>query len=302
MIATRSLSMLLLLGLIVVCPSNYFSFAQDDEDAIVGLEQPRFTISEQQFDQNVFNIRGAVVIANGGQRRPVVVSQTSPIEQAKNLIEAAINAEIAFIDSRCQLTEHQKKKLRLAGRGDIADFIARAMELRRRCTSKPLTQQEYSAFHAEMQGLRMMTQSGSINDAALFRKTMRSLLTDEQAARYGALERERRVSMITESLNAQWGQNAKPVRLAKQTQDNLVNVLLEHGRLPTNQSPYRLYLVLLEINRLEDRLKPLLSDEEWDQLKFPISQAKRIEPFLRSSGQLAAEEVVDEINTDAMKD
>ena len=302
MIAPRSISVMLL-SFAIVGFSGGPVFALADDDVVENVDvQPRFTISEQQFDQSVFNTRGAVVIANGGRLKQVVVSQTTPIEQAKSQLETYINAEIATVVLRCNLTETQKKKLRLAGRGDIADFFARVMELRRRCTSESMTQQEYTTLHAEMTKLRMMIQTGSISDATLICKTLRRILSDEQSVLYKTLERERRIAIITESLATQWGQNSKPVRLAKEAQQQFVDVLLQHGRLPTNQSPYRLYFVLLEIDRLEDRLKPLLSDEEWQQFQFPISQAKRIEPFLRTTGQWPSEEIVDETSSDAMKE
>ncbi|MCX7418966.1 MAG: hypothetical protein NT013_05435 [Planctomycetia bacterium] len=304
-VSSQFLSFLLLplMSLLAICVSGPITLAQDDENVAVGeVDQLRFTLSEQQFDQTVFNVRSAVVFANGGRLKQVVVAQSAPVEQAKSQLETHLNAEIATIDLRCKLTDAQKKKLRLAGRGDIADFFARAMELRRRGTSGPMTQQEFTQLHAEMQGLSLVIQMGSGSDSTLFRKTLRRLLTDEQAGLYRAFERERRVAMITETLAIQWGQNAKPVRLTAETQQKFAKVLLKHGRLPTNQSPYRQFLVLLEIDRLEDRLKPLLSDEEWQQFQVPLGQAKRVEPFLRTSGQWPIEATDDEASADAIKE
>jgi hypothetical protein len=94
--------------------------------------------------------------------------------------------------------------------------------------------------------------------------------------------------------------------LAAETQQKFVEMMFKHGRLPTTQSPYRLYVVLLEIDRLEDQLEPLLTDEEWQQLQFPLQQAKRVEQFLRASGQwpieAADEDTSDDKNSDAKKE
>lgn len=291
-----------LLSLVVHGLIGSLAVARADDDVVdaVGVD-PRFVMSEQQFDQTVFNTRGTVVVA-GAQKRPVVVAQSSPATQAKNQLETLLNAEIATIDLRCKLTEAQKKKLRLAGRGDIADLLARAMEVRRRCTSEPMTQQEYTKLTTEMQGLRMVIQSGSFGDLTLFRKTMRSLLSTEQTDLYRVLERERRTAMVTEALAINWGQNAKPVRLSAETQKKFLEVLLEHGHLPTNPNLYRHYIVLIEIGRLEDRLKPLLTEDEWQQLQFPLGQAKRVEQFLRTSGQWPIESADDEESSEATKE
>ena len=153
----------------------------------------------------------------------------------------------------------------------------------------------------------MKIQMNSISDSTLFRKTQRCLLTDKQAAIYRILERERRATMITQTLATQWGQNAKPVRLATETQQKFVEIMLQHGRLPTTQSPYQFYIVLLEIDRLADRLQPLLSDEEWQQLQFPLQQAKRVEQFLRASKQwpievMEEDEDLDGNSSDAKKE
>lgn len=294
MIAPPSISVMLL-SLAIIGFSGVPVFALADEDVVENVDiQPRFTISEQQFDQSVFNTRGAVVIANGGRLKQVVVSQTTPIEQAKSQLETYINAEITTVDLRCNLTETQKKKLRLAGRGDIADFFARVMELRRRCTSESMTQLEYTKLLAEMHGLQMMIQIGPIGDATLFRKTLRSLLSDEQTAQYRVLERELRIAMIKAALSVDWGQDGKPVRLAAETQQKVVEMVLKNSCLPTSQGPYRIYIVLLEIDRLEDRLKPLFNDEKWQQFQLPLRQAKQMEPFLRTSGLWPIEVTEDE--------
>jgi hypothetical protein len=64
-----------------------------------------------------------------------------------------------------------------------------------------------------------------------------------------------------------------------------VDVLVDHGRLPHGQNPYLVYIVLLETGRLEEHLRPLLSDENWNWLQIQMAQAKRVEPSLRKSGR-----------------
>ncbi len=278
-----------------------YEFEEDEPALVVGERQ--FVITEQQFDQMVFGgqrmVQRAVVVprANGVQAVEVVenrVVQNSVADFRKRMEGTAV-AEIEMINNRVSLTDAQKKKLKLAARGDIEQVVARALELRPKLTSKPMNQQQYVELMRELQPLRMTQQFGVIGENSLFRKTLRHTLTDEQKVRWQTLERERQ-RMVIESAIQTWERMANGVKISEPSRQKIIDVLVEHGELPETRNTYIYYIVLVEIGKQEDRLKPIVPDEIWDKLQTQITQAKQVEATLRKSGQWPAREVEDDVS------
>ena len=212
-----------------------------------------------------------------------------------------MQAEMQAIHSTCSLTEIQKKKLQLAGRGDIHQFFSRVSELRPKLTSKPLSRQQYLELTKELQSLRMATELVTFGEGSLFQKTLRRALTDEQHARYRVLERGRQMRMV-ESVVSNWGRMPDGINLRAESRQKFVDVLVDHGHLPQTRSPYIHYIVLSEVGRLEDRLKPLLTEENWEKLQTQAAQAKQVEATLRNSGKWPAAQEDDEEPSDKSKE
>ena len=255
---------------------------EDDDDAAPAVAERTFVLSEQQFDQMMFGGQ-QVQVDNLGRAVAVAVEQGAT--NARKRMDSALATEIELVDRTCSLTDAQKKKLRLAGRGDIHQFFSRVSELRPKLTSAPLNQQEYVKLMAELQPLRMTPQSTTFSESSLFHKTLRRVLTDEQRIRYRAFEREQQVKMV-ESVLMNWDRAANGVKLSADNRRKFVDVLVEHGHLPPARCPYIHYIVLLEAGRLEEQLKPLLTEENWGKLQTQITQARSVEPQLRRMGHL----------------
>jgi hypothetical protein len=256
---------------------------EDDAEHIAAERQ--VILSEQQFDQMVFGGSSAqqVVIVNG-QRRAMEVAQPSTEADTRKRMESAMQAEMRVIHSKCSLTEAQKKKLQLAGRGDIHQFFSRVSELRPKLTSKPLSRQQYNEAIQELQPLRYLPQYGALGDNSLFRKTLRQLLKDDQLVRYRSLERERRVAVV-DGVLLNWGRMTNGIKLTGERHKQIINLLVDHGQFPQGFSPYTHYIVMLEAARLEEQLKPLLDDQQWVAFQTQLVVARRVEPTLRRMGE-----------------
>jgi hypothetical protein len=255
---------------------------EEDEAEPVAAER-QVVLSEQQFDQMVFGGSSAqrIVVENGV--RKVVAPIPNTEADARKRMESALQAEMQAIHIKCSLTDAQKKKLQLAGRGDIADFCSRVHELRTKCTAKAMSQQQYNEVIQELQPLRYLPQYGALGESSLFRKTLRNLLNDEQLVRYRSLERERRVTLVEGALR-NWDRTPNGVKLAAERRKQFITLLADHGQFPQGHSPYAQYIVLLETARLEERLKPLFNDHQWRAFQTQLMVARRVEPTLRHMG------------------
>jgi hypothetical protein len=254
----------------------------EDEDAAAVADR-QIVFSDAQFDQYVYGGTRRVVIVNGVQQ--VVSDASSNAVGAQQQFEATINSEIQAIDQVCALTERQKSKLLLAGRGDYADYLDQLADLRQQMTTRPLSQQEYSELIMKLQPLRMsVARNNLLNENSLFRKTLRRCLTEQQVGPYRDFLRAQRVKII-ESVLLNWDRNAAQVKLTGETRQNFINLLADHGRLPHSQATYIHYIVLYEVDRLAEQIQPLLTEAEWTKLQTQVQQAKRVEASIRRSGE-----------------
>jgi hypothetical protein len=271
--------------------------ADEDEPDEVAVNDRRYVITDQQFDQLV-NRTTTTIRVVGGERNITTTSQP-----ARTQMENALTIEIDYLARECSLSEAQKKKLQLAGRGDIVQFLDRVADLRRKYAGVGMSLQQYQDVMNELQ----IASSASANfstfqGTSLFQKTLRKSLNDEQRAQYQVVERNRKIRAI-ESALATWSRGSTGITLSEESRRKLMDTLVTHGHIPTSQHPYGRYIVMLEIGRLEKLVKPLLTESEWESMRARINSARQLEPTLRRSGQwplLSPDE--DVIPSDATKD
>jgi hypothetical protein len=121
----------------------------------------------------------------------IIFDKVSNIADARARLIRRVRAKIESVDHICRLTDAQKQKLQLAGRGDIKRLMDRIEELRDRIESRDvedgnLHQLRDLASELSRDGspLRRETESGPFGDGSLFAKTLRTVLTPDQAAEY----------------------------------------------------------------------------------------------------------------------
>ena len=264
----------------------------DDDDVKPVADARQINLTDQSFDQMVFgdalNVNQVVVVENDVRRE--VSESISAAGMARKRMESLIYSEIRWIELRCRLTEAQKKKLRLAGRGDIESFFSRAAELRAKVVGRSLDQQEYSEFSIQMSLLRMASQIGLLNDTSLFRKTLRRTLDEQQRADYQQLLRQRQLAAVETSLPVRDGVNNNNARVlvwkvSLATRRKIGELIVAEGRLPESPTPYMNYIVLLEADRIAEQIRPLMDDEQWEAFQKLVAQAKRVEPNIRRYAQ-----------------
>lgn len=273
----------------------------EDDEVVLMLAARRFMFTEKQFDQMVFGSQlsakrvQVAQKANGVQAVQVVQESVAlSLTDFRKRMEALAATEIDVVDRRVSLTDAQKKKLKLAARGDTEQHISRANELRPKLTSEPLDQSRYTELMRELQPLQMARQFGLVGEASLFRKTLRHCLTDEQHAHWQIVERERKTAAV-ESTIQNLDRQKGGIRLWGEIRQKFIDVLVEHGDLPDTRSSYIHHVVLVEVGKLEDHLKPLVSDEDWGKLQKQIAQARQVEAALRRSGAWPVRAVDDDV-------
>jgi hypothetical protein len=141
--------------------------AEEDEDAAVLFAQSQLSIED--FDRDVF----------GGAEREA--------ERSRKLFEIILTLKLASFDWPCGMTDVQKQKVQLAGRGDIERSFARVGEHRRKFDSMGESEPDdgrWGRQMAEVRAAKAIIETDPFSNGSLFLKTLVHSLTPEQLPKY----------------------------------------------------------------------------------------------------------------------
>jgi hypothetical protein len=231
---------------------------------------------EMQFDQVVFQEYGS---SSGARKR----------------LETFLTLHADSVDRACKLTEAQKRKLLLAGRGDIKRFFDRYETVKRKFEqfkNDPNKQQQMQQqVWQDASPLQVSLQAGLFHDDSIFAKSMRHTLNADQFTRYEALARDRRTFRHRANIESVVAIIEQGAPLRAEQRQKLIALLASATRPARKSSQYEFYVVMYQIGRLpEEKIKPLFDNAQWRGLNRLLDQYKGIEQWLRQSGQLPAED------------
>jgi hypothetical protein len=227
----------------------------------------------QLFDQLVFRADGG---AAGAHRR----------------LDAQLTSWIQDLDRACTLTDAQKQKLRLAGRGDICRFFASYEGVKQKGESLDPEDQNVRVILRDANSLRATFDRGLFHEDSLLYKSLPNTLTAEQLARYDARARERRASHHRASAEEALRMLLqRGISLRDAQRRELLDLMAKEIKPSRRASRHDQYRVLIQLGRLpEDKLKPLFDDAQWNALRQQLAQFKALEPQLIKVGMLPVED------------
>jgi hypothetical protein len=245
--------------------------AQDDEDEEPAAPAPVnnvFMINNQQFDQWVF---GNIGTANAGV--------------ARNKLDSLLTLNVEDLERTCGLSPVQKKKLMVAGRGDIKRFFDRVDDLRKRFDKVKNDQNVFGLMWQDIQVLQAEFQAGVFAADSIFTKAVRSTLSQEQVVKHEQVVRDRllyryeaRIDLAMELLN-------NSVGFTDDQRQRLVKVLTEESRPPRRLGQNDYYAILYLLASLpEAKVKPIFDDIQYRSLRRQLDQAKGLGMWLKQNG------------------
>jgi hypothetical protein len=231
---------------------------------------PRF--SDENFDQWVFQ-------------------QDRNAAGARKRMAAQLALQAEDLDRTCGLTDEQKAKLELAGKGDIKRFFDLYEAIKQKFQLLKNDEQKLDEIFQNIRPLQMTMLSGLFHEDSLLHKSLRSTLTEEQLARYDAVVQERRAfrHRANVELAVTTIEQALPLRDAQRRE--LITLITSHIKPPRRAGPYEFYLIMCRVGRIpEEKLKPLFDDAQWKGVERIIAQYKDIERSLKQAGQVVDED------------
>jgi len=241
------------------------AFAQNDNDDAQVVMMPVFEINEQQFDswifQNAQNAKGA-----------------------RERLEKHLALQIDFVEKACRLNHTQRKKLNLAGRGDIKTFFEQVDVVRQKFLLVRKDQNKFNELWQDIQPLQMTFQAGLFGDDSLFAKTLRNVLDSQQREAYGRIDGERRAFQYRARVELTVAMIENTLPLRDEQRQKLIETILENSQPPRRASQQDYYVVLWGLSKIpESKLRPLFDADEWKLFSRQIEQGRAMEQWLRAS-------------------
>jgi hypothetical protein len=248
---------------------------EEEEDAPAPAVQAARVVfmNDAQFDQWVF---GNVSRGNASV--------------ARDKVDSLLTLLVDDLERSCALTAVQKKKLLLAGRGDIKRFFDRVEEMRKKFDKVKNDPNAVGMIWQEVQPLQTAFNAGLFSGESIFSKTIKTTLSPEQAAQHEKSERDRllyhywaRVDLALELLN-------NSVGFTTEQREQLWKLLAEEARPPQRLGRNDYWAVLYQLGLLpEAKIKPIFDDLQWGLVSRQLAQAKGMGMWLKQNGFVPAE-------------
>ncbi len=249
--------------------------AQDDvevEDVPAVEPQQQFVVADENFDQWVFGGRGNAAAV-------------------RKRFDSQLILQVEELERMCGISEAQKKKLQLAGRGDIKRLFDQVEVLRKKFQLVKNDQNKFNEFWQEVQPFQLVFNQGAFGPGSLFSKSLKQVLTSDQAVSYQAADRDRRMFQYRSTVEAVIGMLDQVFSFRAEQRQKLIDLIIERKRLPRIFGQYNYYLVLYQLSQLpEASLKEILDEPQLKALEKVFNQMRGYEQFLKSGGYLPEED------------
>jgi hypothetical protein len=196
---------------------------------------------------------------------------------------AALRRRVDDVGKLLDLSDSQKRKLELAGKGDIDRFVAQVDRLKRKWPPGEVTQAQFNQMAQECGPLCESLAQGLFQNGSLFEKTLLATLRPDQIERYEQVERERLIYSHRAAVGFAVMQLDGILGLSDDQRRQLTELILNKTR-PLRCSDRR-RITLSQISLLPDEsLKPLFDADQWRQLSRKLATVRQEVPALRRTG------------------
>jgi hypothetical protein len=267
---------LILAMVLVIVATVRRARAQDEDEPkpqVNAAPPSRVMDREEDFDRWVFSLLGGK-------------------DAARRRLESILANRVEKIDRRCALREDQKRKLLLAGRGDIKRFFGRVEEMRATLDGDADDRAKFMEFVDDMRPLRVDSSGDVFGEGSMFAKVFKTALTPLQSAQYEKVTRDGALSRHRATIRWVVATLDTILELSAEEHRQLEALLVEQTRPPRYFGEYDYYGVLFQASKLpESKFKSILNERQWAKLSMHIDESKRLLPTLKAGGFIPDDDV-----------
>jgi hypothetical protein len=270
---TRSVALLAALAAGPAALGQGFDDVVDDEPEVGNIVQMHmFVYTDENFDQWVFG--------NGKSADTVRTS-----------FDSLLAMQIEELDRACRLSDAQKKKLRLAGAGDVKRLFDTYAEKKRKFQLVKADQTRINEVLQDIQPLQASLAAGAFGEGSIFAKTLGRTLDPAQSERYAGIAREKQLYRYRARVELAVSILDNYVGMTADQRHRLADVLVAETRSPRKFGRYDYQVVVYQASKLPDtKLRPIFDDDQWRKVRRQFDQVKGMESYLRTNGFLPGDE------------
>jgi hypothetical protein len=246
---------------------------------------------ERPIDARDVRLKGQIVI----RRRGFDLWASGRVvgnDEIRDRYESALKSRVDSTVRLYGLSPEQKKKLEVAGRGDIKRMFDRAIEVGKRTALHAGAENGFPANEEDDPPHQLSTRGELFGEGSLFAKILKKTVTKEQSARFEKGAREAALHHHRATLQWVLGTWDQMLGLNSEQHRRLEALLIQETRPPRRFGEEDYFGVLFQISRLPGAtLKPLFTETQWATLSVQLAEAKRREPMLKKDGYVPENDV-----------
>ena len=260
-----------LLAIALAAPAACAQGFDDDEEEVeaAGAMNPHMAVyTDENFDQWVF-----------GNGRNYTSFRAS--------VDSLLAMQIEELDRACGLTDAQRAKLMLAGRGDLKRILDAYDDKKKRFRATGGDQNRINEIFQDIQPLQQAIAAGPFGEGSIFAKSIGKTLDPAQAERFEKVAGEKRtyryrarVELAVNLLDGYVGMTADQRR-------RLVKVIVDETRSPRKFGRQDYQVVMLLASKVpEPKIRPIFDDAQWKKVRRQMDRVKGLEMYLKTNGFL----------------
>jgi hypothetical protein len=215
-----------------------------------------------------------------------VFQQDRNVAGARQRLDSFLALRIEDVDRAAQLTDAQKQKLLLAGKGDMRRFFARFETVKKKFQMVKHDQQKMQEIWHDISPLQTSLQAGLFHEDSLLVKSLPHTLTAEQLERYDAGIRERRAYRHRAAIELTVASLEQNIPLCADQRRELIALLTKQTKPARRLGLYEHFVLMIQLDRVpEEKLKPLFDPMQWKVVKYKLNKIEQLEDFLRQCGE-----------------
>ena len=234
--------------------------------------------NDEKFERAIF--------ARGGDAKQFLTNSDAELERTIN-----------DLDRQVRLTDAQKRNLAFTAQSVQKRFFNRVDVLKQKWRVANEADLMADELFAEFQSLQTQARTGLFGAESFFVKAVRTKLNVEQRAKLAAADLERRHFHRRALVGTTLLAVSRSVVLRSSQRHALTKLLLEETPVPTGRLDTDSKLMMYQFAGLaEARVKPLLDDDQWQDLQSQLTEFRSFEALLRREGLITPDNMKDDVS------
>jgi hypothetical protein len=207
-------------------------------------------------------------------------------QNARDTFHSRIDLEIQQLELVAALTEDEKAKIRLAGKGDVKRFFDNVHEARRKFLALgDVNQNQMNEAYQLASPLAQRINRGLFDDNSLLKKVAATAPGPERAERIRKRNQRRRQFQTEANIKSYIAMLGRSVPLTSDQRDQLVDLVSSKVDLAQFDAPYVTYLISYRLSQLPDGdLQTIFDQNQWQAFENTLVQAKAMKAVLKQQG------------------